>query len=289
MSGRAPANEEFLRAELPGGIELHYLDRGDGPPLLLLHGGMGDCRSWAPQVECFAHRFRVVAPSRRHSSPNRNPVATTTRPLDWDAEDLAAFQNLLDIGPAHVVGTSYGALVALVHALRHPAKVLSLVLAEPPLHPWSGRTKDGAVLYAAFMADVWLIAAAAFERGDDRRAMQVLTDGMWGRPAFESLPPVRVEAVLRNASAMKALTQAIDPFPDLDRNAVARLTSPVLLLRGEHASPLHARVVDELAGVLPFASRAVIAGAGHGSPVENADAFNAAVLGFLTGQERSPS
>jgi pimeloyl-ACP methyl ester carboxylesterase len=229
----------------------------------------------------------VLAPSRRHSNPNRNPVATGAGPVDTDADDLAAFEKQLEIGPCHVVGTSYGALVGLVHALRQPKRVRSLVLAEPPLHPWARRTRRGAALLAAFMADVWQVAAASFERGDERGAMRVLIDGMWGRPVFELLPPPRVQAALRNAIAMKALTLAPEPFPDLDRLAVAQIPVPVLLLRGQHASPLHVCVIDELSRVLGRASCTVIAGAGHGSPIENAEAFNLAVLGFLAGSEPS--
>ena len=282
----APAggNVAASRLALPGGVELHFIEKGQGPTVVLLHGGMGDCHSWAAQVDALSAHFRVVAYSRRHHRPNRPRPQGDVHALSNDVQDLQALAQLLRTGPAHLVATSYGALVALGFALGHPESVRSLVLAEPPLHRWACRTPAGAGLHAAFMADVWRPAAQAFESGDAQGALQLLTDGMWGRPIFDSLGPRRRAAALRNAEAMKALTRAPDPFPDLDRRRVARLAKPTLLVRGEFASPLHTLVIEEIAGVIGNASRALIAGAGHGSPHENPAGFSDVVLGFLLRQ-----
>ena len=283
--GAVPGDDDAAtRLALPGGVELHFVERGQGPTVVLLHGGMGDCHSWAAQVDALSAHFRVIAYSRRHHSPNRPRPQGDVHALSADVQDLHALGRLLRTGAAHLVATSYGALVALGFALEHPESVLSLVLAEPPLHRWACRTPAGAGLHAAFMAEVWQPAAQAFERGDAQGALQLLTDGMWGRPIFDSLGPRRRAAALRNADAMKALTRAPDPFPDLDRRRVARLALPTLLVRGEFASPLHARVLEEIAGVMRDASRALIAGTGHGSPHENPAGFSDAVLGFLLRQ-----
>jgi pimeloyl-ACP methyl ester carboxylesterase len=106
---------------------------------------------------------------------------------------------------------------------------------------------------------------------------------MEGRPAFDGLAPERLAAARRNLGAMRSLMRSSDPFPDLERAAVAAIAAPILLLQGERTSALHRCVIDELAGVSGSASRAVIAEAGHGPAAENPDAFNAAVLDFLEG------
>ena len=285
--GRTPGDDDRAnRLALPGGVELHFVEKGQGPPVVLLHGGMGDCHSWTAQVDAWSAHFRVMAYSRRQHSPNRPPPQGDIDALDADVQDLHAFVRLLRTGAAHLVATSYGALVALRFALDHPDAVLSLVLAEPPLHRWACRTPAGASLHAAFMADVWQAAAKAFDRGDAQLALRLLTDGISGRPVFDSLAPRRHAAALRNAGAMKALIRAPDPFPDLDRARVARLAMPTLLVRGEFASPLHALVLEEIAAVMRDASRALIAGAGHGSPHENPEGFSDVVLAFLLRQPR---
>ena len=289
MAGRrgTPGDDDRAsRLALPGGVELHFVEKGQGPTVVLLHGGMGDCHSWTAQVDAWSAHFRVIAYSRRHHSPNRPPPQGDSDPLDADVQDLRALVRLLRTGAAHLVATSYGALVALRFALDHPDSVLSLVLAEPPLHRWACRTPAGASLHAEFMADVWQPAGEAFDRGDAQLALQLLTDGIWGRPVFDSLAPRRRAAALRNAEAMKALIRAPDPFPDLDRGRVARLVMPTLLAGGEFASRLHALVLEEIAAVMCDASRVLITGAGHGAAHENPSGFSDAVLGFLLRQPR---
>jgi pimeloyl-ACP methyl ester carboxylesterase len=241
-----------------------------------------------------AASFRVIAYSRRHSSPNRNPVAGHDHTLDVDVQDLAGLCAALGLERVHLVGTSYGALVSLAFALANPAAVRSLVLCEPPLHRWSARTPAGAELFDSFQRDVWQPAREAFRATRARSALRLLSDGMWGRPLFDSLPHDRTDAMLRNSAAMAAIVQSADPFPDLSRRAVAALALPVLLVQGARTSALHALDVGELARALPDAARAVVPRAGHGSPWENPRAFNAALLGFLhrvaiTSAVRSPA
>ena len=281
MDCALPPLAALQRVGLPGGVELHFIESGQGPAVVLLHGGMGDCDSWSSQLQAFSTHHRTIAYSRRHSNPNRNQRMAGPHSLAADVADLRALLFRLRTGPAHLVGTSYGALVALAYALAYPLEVRSLVLAEPPLHRWACRTAAGAVHYAAFMDEVWRQAADAFDQGQATRAMQLLVDGMWGRAVFESLPPARRAAALRNAEAMAALTRAADPFPDLPQAAVARLSMPVLLVRGELASALHIQAIDELARVLPSAVQVMIGGAGHAAPLENPDEFNRAVRAFL--------
>lgn len=273
-----------LRVELAGGIGLHLVEAGAGPPVVLLHGGMGDCTSWAPQLSALSRQHRVIAYSRRHSSPNRNPAPyphSHSHSLQDDVGDLLGLQARLGIGSCNLVGTSYGALVALACAIRNPGRVQGLALAEPPLHRWACRTAIGAQLHDGFMKDVWAAAGAAFEAGDDDAALRLLADGMAGRPVFDSFTPERAASARRNAGAMKALVRSPDPFAGFSRSAVSALACPVLLLRGEHSSALHLCVMDELALALPAAAQTVIAGAGHGSATEKPEAFNAALLSFL--------
>lgn len=284
-----PTLAEPVRALRVNGVELHYIDTrahtgGGRPAAILLHGGMGDLQSWPHQVRGLSQQYRVIAYSRRHSHPNRNGAPQRdgfTSCVDTDVDDFLALQAALSVGPSHLIGTSYGALLALAVALRAPDRVASLVLAEPPLHCWACATAAGERLYGAFIDGVWRAAAEAFGLGLQRQAMQLLTDGMWGRSIFESWPDDRADAVMRNAAAMQELTRSPDPFPAFERSAVARLTVPTLLLQGEHTSALHRQVMNELGSVMRDAKRIEIAFAGHGSPNENPDAFNAAVVSFL--------
>ena len=267
------------------GVELNYIEVGFGgrETVVLLHGGMGDLESWTHQVRALADRHRVVTYSRRRSHPNRNRDIERdcfAEYVDDDIADLLALKRALHAGRLHLVGTSYGALLALELALRAPREVASLVLAEPPLLRWACASETGGLLFDAFM-DVWGAAAAAFGAGLCGRALKLLTEAMWGHPVFDCWPSDRVAAVTRNAGAMHALTRAQHPFPEIDRLRVQALRTPTLLVQGALTSALHRLVMTELCRAMPDARRAEISLAGHASPSERPEYFSALVVAFL--------
>lgn len=268
------------------GVDIHYIERGRGEPLILLHGGQGDYRSWGPQVEAFSQHYRVISYSRRYNYPNDNPLTASYRSAYSDADDLAAFIRHLKLERVHLVGTSAGALAALVLATEHPRMVRSMVLAEPPVHHWAKDDPKGEALYRRFMISIWEPAAAAFKAGDDQGAMRILVDGFAGAGRFDGLPPEARAVAMQNSRFFKAATSSADPFPAVSKGKVRRLGMPVLIVTGENTIQLHKFVNDELARLLPKAERVTIPQAGHGSARENPQAFNAAVTKFLENHRR---
>jgi non-heme chloroperoxidase len=264
------------------GIELHYIEQGQGEPLILLHGGQGDYRSWEPQMKALSPQYRVIAYSRRYHYPNNNPFTAKYRSAYTEADDLAAFIRKLKLRRVHLVGTSIGAFTALVLAVKHPEMVRSLVLAEPPVHEWVRDSPNGAAAYKEFMTTIWEPATKAFKTGDDQGAMRILVDGFVGKGGFDNLPPGGRAAAMQNSRFFKANTLSSDPFPNLSKARVRRLRIPVLIITGENTIKIHKLVNEELARLLPNAEQAIIPKAGHGSPRENPQAFNEAMLKFLT-------
>ncbi|GAA4404765.1 hypothetical protein GCM10023187_22500 [Nibrella viscosa] len=266
---------------LVGATELHYIEQGQGEPLILLHGGQGDFRSWPRQIEALAPTYRVISYSRRYHYPNENSLTSTSHSALIDAGDLAGFISALKIGPVHLVGTSYGAFTALAFAIDHPELVRTMVLAEPPVLQWAKSTARGADLYREFMTTVHEPAGKAFAAGDDEGAMRIFINRFDGPGAFDSLPPERRRPLMQNARFFKAVTASSDPFPNLSKDKVRRLSIPVLIIRGANTKELDILVSEELGRTIPNAEKAVIPQAGHGSPRQNPPAFNEAVLDFL--------
>jgi pimeloyl-ACP methyl ester carboxylesterase len=271
---------------LVGEMELHYIERGTGETLILLHGGQGDYRAWPKQIEAFASQYRVISYSRRYHYPNDNPLRSDTHSALIEAIDLSGFISALKLGPVHLVGTSYGAFTALAYAIENPGMVRSMVLAEPPVLQWASNTPRGAALYREFMTTTHEPAGKAFAAGDDERALRILIDRFDGPGTFDSLPLERRKIVMQNARFFKAITSSSDPFPNLSREKVRELPMPVLLIRGEHTKELDKLVHEELAATIPNVQRKIIPNAGHGSPRQNPAAFNATVLEFLTGLQK---
>jgi pimeloyl-ACP methyl ester carboxylesterase len=273
-----PAKRLDRVAALPDGAALHYVEQGQGESLVLLHGGIGDLHSWDPHLPLLARRYRTFAFSRRHAYPNANGEPARDYGASQDARDLASLLETVRSGPCHLVGSSYGGLVALVFALSKPSAVRSLCLFEPPLHAWARDHIIGKALYEQFMEGAWQPARVAFESGDDACALRLLMSGM-GHTAPMAADAMNVP--MRNSHVMRALTAAEDPFPHFPREAVAAIWAPVLLLRGERGNALHALVIDELAHVLRDATRVVLPAAGHAAPFEHPRQFVAVVVRFL--------
>ncbi|MCC6930943.1 MAG: alpha/beta hydrolase [Gemmatimonadaceae bacterium] len=276
----APAQPPTPTRIVVNGAELHYIEQGQGEPLILLHGGQGDYRMWGPQMAAFSPQYRVLSYSRRYHYPNDNPPRADYSPL-LDADDLAGFINQLGLGRVHLVGTSIGAFAALVLSLKHPELVRSMVLAEAPLLAWAASSPTGAPLYRDFMARTHERAAPLFARGDDEGGMRVFIDAFDGEGTLDRLPPERRRTVMDNVGYFRAITAARDPYPNLSKEAVRALGMPILLIHGQSTNPVNLFLSDALKEQLPRATRVVIPQAGHGSPRQNPAAFNAAVLDFL--------
>ena len=262
------------------GVELHYISAGTGEPVILLHGGQGDYRSWEPQIAELSRYYHVVSYSRRYNFPNHNPLTATNHSAIVEAEDLAALIKALHLKKANLVGTSMGAATALTLAIAHTNMVRSLVLAEPPLLAWAKHFQDGA-LYDDFMRRIQDPAREAFASGNDENAMRFFVDGFAKVGRFDSLTPEARLGVMQNADFFRMMVRSDNPYPDISRRDLSSLRIPVLVITGEKTVEIHRRIDEELSKMIPRARSAMIPNAGHGSPRENPEAFTEVVENFL--------
>jgi len=128
-----------------GGERVHLVERGAGPPLLLIHGYPSNATSWRPVAERLAGSFATLAPDMvGFGLSTRHPRG----PLDGGAyaDRLAALLDTLEIPRAHVAGLSWGGSVAQRLAVRHPDRVQRLVTERERVSAELVRT-DGVTVY----------------------------------------------------------------------------------------------------------------------------------------------
>jgi pimeloyl-ACP methyl ester carboxylesterase len=236
---------------------------GSGPPLLLVHGGLGPRATWAAQ-EPLAERWRLTIPWRRGFGDS---PSTDRQDFEDDAADLAA---LLDSERPHAVGFSYGAVGLLLAAAREPRHVRSLTLIEPPLFGLAADHPDVAAL--VLLSDTYAAGA-----GDAEALAEFERFAGLGGIATGSLAEELAEA-RRLARGMRLPS---DAEPDL--SAINAAGVPALVVSGGHHPGLEA-VCDELAGRLA-AHRERVEGAGHAA--QRAPGFNDLLERFLRHAERS--
>lgn len=265
--GARPATESVAPgtpvAATVNGVALHYLERGGGAPVVFVHGGLSDYREWAPVADSLATNYRSVTYSRRYNFPNDNPLIATDHSALVEAEDLAALIRHRQLGPAHVVGVSYGAYTGLLLARQHPELVRSLVLVEPPLLGWLEGLPGGRPLYDEFYHGTWRGAARAFERGDTAGALSVTLDFFLGKGAAETLPPEFRAVMLGNIREWHALTTSRNPFPEVSRAEVRQIDRPVLMVSGGRSYPMLRLIDAELERQLKRGERLVVPEGGH--------------------------
>ncbi len=286
---------EDVRTAKVEGATLAYREQGEGEPVLFIHGGVSDLRIWANQLPVVGRSYRAISYSRRYSRPNED--------IDPDAEDswlqhvddLAVFLREIGAAPAHLVGSSQGAFIGLLAAIRYPELVRSLVLEEPPVLPlfvsFPPRTTELLRLFATrprtaiaimrFVLGTVLPATRAFERGEDDKGLETFILGVLGSETVARLPEESKQRSRDNISTLRASMLHDIGFPPIEDADVRGVRIPVLLMTGDRSPAFLLRLTDRLEELLPSVERVEIPDSSHAMHEENPPAVNEAILDFL--------
>lgn len=233
------------------GVRTWYAEHGDGMPLVLLHpGGAGvDARAWAPNLPALAKHFRVFTPERRAHGHTRDVEGPLT--FELMAEDTIAFIETVVGEPAHLVGCSDGAIVALLVALSRPDLVRKLVFIAGVFHlrGWAPGVLDPGQAPPEFLARLY---------------GEVSPDGPDHYPVV-----------------VAKLEQMHSEGPTLTLGDLSRVRNRTLVMIGdddevtaEHAIALYRAIEDGELAVIP--------GTSHGLLVEKPTLCNTIVVDFLS-------
>ncbi|HKV91597.1 MAG TPA: alpha/beta fold hydrolase [Candidatus Angelobacter sp.] len=261
-----------------GDQELHYLQAGSGPPLVLIHGLLGGYFCWRFNVPALAQQHTVFA----LDLPGFG-LSVVPRKLDCSME-AQAFRLLLwlehlGLESVDVVASSWGGGVALLLAAL-TSRVRSLVLAAP-VNPWSDFGRERVRFFSRPVGGALLRLGMPLSRplhpailkrlyGDPSRIPAGTMEGY----SQMMLCKGRVHNLLNIMRCwsrdLQALSEAID-----------RVRTPVLLIWGAKDGAVDVRSSNVLLEKLPDSERVIIAGAGHIPFEEAPEEFNGLVLGFL--------
>ena len=255
------------------GLSLRYDRTGSGPPVLLIHGWMCNRTFWSRQVQALRDRFTVVAVDLRgHGESSRPRTGYVPGQL---AADLDHLVRALGTSKIAVVGWSLGGVVAmeLVRRLGERATALALVgttpggLTDPKNPVANAETADAArkAMRDDFRSYVRIFAARCFKEGVASPL------AAWAATEMLKTPPAVAEA------AFEALLAA-----DL-RPHLKELKVPTVVLHGRHDELLPFAGGEHLAKHIPGAKLVAFEKSGHTPQLEESDAFNAALSGFLAG------
>jgi pimeloyl-ACP methyl ester carboxylesterase len=257
-----------------GGVELHVEPpRGAGDPLVIVHGGWTDHTAFDAVVGPLARSFRVIRYDRRGHS--RSEYGPGPAPRRRDEDDLAELIEAIGSGPAHLIGTSYGATISLALAIRRPELVRSVLAHEPPL---LGLVSDPAV--EALLASIQDQLADGDIAGGTRRFFE---EAVLGPGAWERLPERLRHVAMGNAQTFIDLRE--DPgWATLDVPALARVPLPILITTGETSPDWLRRAPAGVAEQAGIPTR-TISGAGHSPHLTHPDALVAVIEAFALARD----
>ena len=264
------------------GTNLAYIEQGQGPPLMLVHGALLDYRYWAAQVEQFGASHRVIAVSLRHHYPHASTGDQSDYGPRVHAADVAALIQTLAVPPVPLVGHSYGGFVALLLARDHPGLVRSLVLEEPALLArliTNEQDKAEVQPILASRGAVFKETIAQLEAGNREGAIRTFVEYALGPGGYERSSDAFRGYLTDNVHTLKAiLTSAPEPFTCEDAST---LGVPTLLVGGDASPRLYPLSMNGLQPCLRTVERVTIPQASHGVHVDNPMDFNRAVLEFV--------
>ena len=257
------------------GVRLWFEDHGDGDPVVLVHEFGGEPASWDFQVAHFSGRYRCIAYAARGFKPSDRPDGLERYGQRQATDDLAAVLDHLDIGQAHLVGTSMGSFTSLDFTLEQPGRVRSLTLVGNSSGPRDADERE------RYRTD-WLgHEIRSRERSGGRGAVEVLEQDPAYRSLQRNLPAIWHDYAERLSAQSVAGALNILKTLHWNRRSIwadeARLRSiqcPVLLVHGDEDHYLVGETNRYLEGVMPKVSRHLFESTGHLVNIEKADRFN---------------
>lgn len=259
-------------------IATYYDRRGDGPPVVFVHGAVLDHSQWDPQTEALHEEYATYAYDvRGHGRTGGSDRAVYS--VDLFADDLAAFVDALDVERPVVCGLSTGGCIAQVYAARDPARLSGLVLADTftPALLSRGEWLQRALLLRATVPPVRLVGYERIEKAlvwlQER-----LSPGASGD--YENVEALRAEGPKMATDEFAKVIRAVARFHETEVDLSA-IDVPTLVLYGENEPPFVRRHASILGAEVSDAAVRAVPDAGHVSNLDNPEFFTGALSEFL--------
>ncbi|GAC1332233.1 MAG: hypothetical protein NVSMB26_11610 [Beijerinckiaceae bacterium] len=246
----------------------------DAPPLMLSNSLGTNLHMWDPQMPELTKHFRVIRYDSRGHGQSDAPEGPYS--IEELGRDALAIMDQLEFEKVHWIGLSKGGMIGQWLLTHAPTRIGRAVLANtgshmPPPDLWNQRIRT------------------VLEKGMEELTPSVIE--RWFTPEFRAREPETVEKIVRMLHTTPAVGYAASggAIRDMDqRESIKSITNPVLVIVGSRdpATPPH--IGKHIADSIPGA-RLVTLEAAHLSNIEQAEAFNKAVVEFLTAREAAPT
>jgi pimeloyl-ACP methyl ester carboxylesterase len=242
------------------GVRIHYEVTGEGPALLLTHGYSATGQMWLGQLATLSPHFKVITWDMRGHGASDYPEDPAAYSEEATVADMAALLDAVDADQAIVGGLSLGGYMSLAFHRAHPERTRALLIIDTGPGYKNDQARDG-----------WNANAL-------RRAERLETEGLGD--LSKASAEVR-QARHRDAAGLARAARGM--LTQRDARVIESLPTiavPAVVIVGADDAPFLA-ASDYMAAKIPGAKKVVIENAGHSANIDQPQAFNAALLGFL--------
>lgn len=283
---------ENLQTYNVNGVTLHYKQSGTGPPLVFIPGVISDYRTWMGISKKFKSEYTCYVLSRRFQFPDNYPEGGDSS-VAVNTEDIAAFIRDKNIGPATVVGHSYGGFIALSLASYYPQYVKKLVVEESFFAPALASNPQSPLeliklmfidfkagkSFARFGIKAMKPTYEALEKGDTATASEAFIAGITlGNKTPETLDEITRKQLIDNIAALAGE----DAFNNEIKLEEARnIDCEVLLISGTESPYFFQFINKRLEKVIPNVEHISIPNTSHWTHIDKPRSFVNTVTKFL--------
>jgi esterase len=261
------------------GYDIAYLEVGRGPPLVCVHGTLGDFRTWSAVYGPLSKKHRVISLSLRRFFPEHWNGVGGDYLMAQHVDDVIAFIEKLDAGPVDLMGHSRGGHIAFHVAERRPELLRKLVLAEPGGE--LDATLDPAVVPGPTQRARMAAVADKVTAGDIEGALMSFVDGIDGDGAWARLPAAPRQQLRDNVYTL--IGQVSENRRPYTRHEAQSITLPTLFVGGADTEGSLPVVLRTLSAHLAGAKTAMIPGTRHWMFEQAPEKYCEIVMDFLAG------
>jgi len=251
------------------GIQVNYEIDGTGPWVVMSHSLACELHMWDDQVRALREKYRVLCVDTRGHGASDAPRGPYT--LDMLAEDLHGLLQVLRVERPHFVGLSMGGMIGMTYALKHPNVLRSLVLCDTS-------SRIGPEAAPIWQERIDTVSAKGME------PMVEPTLKRWFTEPFLATRPAVVDRVAKmiRSTPPQGYIGCCNAIPKIDlTERLGAIKCPVQVIVGEQDVGTPVAMAETIHKAIPASELVVIPSASHLSNLEQPDAFNRALVGFL--------
>ncbi|MFW9951198.1 MAG: alpha/beta fold hydrolase [Candidatus Thorarchaeota archaeon] len=267
------------------GLKLSYIIQGNGFPIIFIHGYGGDKEFWKPQIVELSKFYKTIAFDLRGTGESDRPNIPYT--MNMLVDDIKGLMDFLKLSKAHIIGRSFGGMIAQNFVIKYPNQVDKLILIATnygkPTTDWVDLIRENNLKnlkllnedpYQAFKQQARLVYHVNFRKEMEQNPRKKFFNlfSMEDLIKKSTINPPREQDVINQAEAMKT-------HYTLDK--LSEISTPTLLIAASHDRLIPLSIMEEIHDLLPNSILRVIENSGHYMTLSDAPEVNKVILNFL--------